>query len=423
MRTTSQLNQVIDHFFRHEAGKMVSVLTRLFGFSNMQQAEDIVQDALIKALETWKYKGLPDNPRAWLYQVAKNRALDVVRRSARYQEIVSKAALPMTDYNLNSTVDHLFEEDEIKDSQLRMMFACCHPSLSAEGQISLMLKTLCGLSIEEIANAFLSNKETITKRLYRARDRIRDEATGLDYPGNSALPERLDSVLKALYLLFNEGYNSSNAEKLIREDLCDDAMRLTHMLTEGEHTRSPKVFALLALMCFQAARFDARLDDRGSVLLLHEQDRSLWNQELIERGNAFLGDAAEGAEVSSFQIEAAIASCHVSAPSFRETNWPLLLQLYDTLLTVNPSPIVELNRAIVVAELSGPEAALSSLQAIKELEKSSYYHTALGEMYSRSGQESLARERYQDALSLSRSEVEQQLIQRKIKTLTKATEH
>ena len=249
--------------FARQAGKMVAVLTRVFGFPNMEQAEDLVQDTIIQALESWKFGKLPDNPQAWLYRVAKNKAIDVIRRDKIKHEIKNDlTVLLKSEYSLVPLINQMFTENEIKDNQLRMMFACCHPSISQEAQITLMLKTLCGLNVHEIANAFLTNEETIQKRIYRTKEKIRTEKISLDYPGADAMPSRLEAVLQTLYLLFNEGYNSSHQEKLIREDLCEEAMRLAILLAENPKTNQPHINALLALMCFHASRFSARLDDK-----------------------------------------------------------------------------------------------------------------------------------------------------------------
>ena len=305
---------MVDHLFRHESGKMVAVLTRVFGFANMEQAEDIVQDTIIRALETWKFGKVPDNPQAWLYRTAKNKAIDLIRRQKVKHKIESEIApLLKSEYTLVPSMNDMFRENEIKDSQLRMMFACCHPSITIESQLTLMLKTLCGLSTREIGNAFLTTEDTIQKRLYRTKEKIKEEHISLDYPGADVMQARLDTVLKALYLLFNEGYNSSHPEKLIREDLCEEAIRLTILLTENSKTNQPHTNALLALMCYQASRFGARLDDKGFIVLLKDQERMHWNKFLIDRGNEYLVRSADENAVHDYHIEAAIASAHANA--------------------------------------------------------------------------------------------------------------
>jgi RNA polymerase sigma factor (sigma-70 family) len=280
----STIHQIIDHFFRHESGKMTAVLSRLLGLQNLETAQDIVQDTLLQAMNTWSYNNFPDNPAAWLYRVAKNKAIDFLRKEKKFREISPQYGyLLQSEYSLSPTVTNLFLENEIEDSQLRMMFACCHPLIPAESQIALTLKTLCGLSSSEIAHAFLTTDETIAKRIYRAKEKIKTEHIELIAYDGHELQERLDTVLKSLYLLFNEGYNSSHPDQLIREDLCEEAIRLCHLLTQHSLTRFPRTYALLSLFCFQASRLQARLDDKGHIIILKYQDRSKWNRSLIGR--------------------------------------------------------------------------------------------------------------------------------------------
>ncbi|MEI9911852.1 MAG: sigma-70 family RNA polymerase sigma factor [Bacteroidota bacterium] len=270
MKQQTNINQLVDHLFRHESGKMVAVLSRLLGLQNLETAQDIVQDTLLQAMNTWGFKNIPDNPQGWLYRVAKNKAVDFLRRRKKFNAISPQYAyLLESEYSLSPTVKNLFLENEIQDSQLRMMFACCHPSIPEESQIALTLKTLCGLSIHEIARAFLTNDETISKRIYRAKEKIKTEKIEMDVPPADELRHRLDAVLKSLYLLFNEGYNSSHPDQLIREDLCEEAMRLCNLITGHPLTAFPRSKALLALMCFQASRLNARLDDKGNIIVLN----------------------------------------------------------------------------------------------------------------------------------------------------------
>jgi RNA polymerase sigma-70 factor (ECF subfamily) len=408
-------SKLVDHLFRHESGKMVAVLTRIFGFSNVQQAEDIVQDTIIQALETWKYKKIPDNPQAWLYRVAKNKAIDLIRRDKVKHDVNHDlTVLLKSEYSLTPVINQMFTENEIADSQLRMMFACCHPSISQEAQITLILKTLCGLNVHEIANAFLTNEETIQKRLYRTKEKIVAEKIPIDYPGADAMPSRTEAVLRALYLLFNEGYNSSHPERLIREDLSEEAMRLTILLTENPKTTSSHTYALLALMCYQASRFDTRLDDKGYIVLLKDQDRKHWNKALIETGNEYMLHASAGDFVHSFHIEAAIASIHANSPSYEETNWKLILGLYDSLLATTNNPVVELNRCLVIGEVEGYEKAVSALLALKSMENNCHYNASLGEMYIKSGKKEEAKMYFEKALKLTPSKPEQELLKRKL---------
>lgn len=411
----NEVTKVVDHLFRHESGKMVAVLTRVFGFANIEQAEDIVQDTLIRALETWKFGKIPDNPQAWLYRTAKNKAIDLIRHQKVKHKIESELApLLKSEYTLVHSMNEMFRENEIKDSQLRMMFACCHPAINTESQLTLMLKTLCGLSSKEIGNAFLSNEDTIQKRLYRTKEKIKEEHISLDYPGADSMPIRLDTVLKALYLLFNEGYNSSHPEKLIRDDLCEEAIRLTLLLTENSKTNLPQTNALLALMCYQASRFGARLDDKGFMVLLKDQDRTHWNKFLIERGNEYINRAAEGDMIHEYHFEAAIASLHANSKSYEETNWNLILQLYNNLSNRTHNPMVAINRAIVLGEVEGYDKAIHELKKIKGLNENCYYNTSLGEMYLKSGNKNEAVSYFQHALELTSSNAEIELIRRKI---------
>jgi len=332
MSASFNVNKVVDHLFRHESGKMISVLSKLLGLQNFETAHDIVQDTLLQAMNTWRFTGIPDHPSGWLYRVAKNKAIDFLRRQKRFKDISPQYSyLLQSEYTLTPFVNNLFLEDEIHDSQLRMIFACCHPSIPQESQIALALKTLCGLSSPEIAKAFLTNEETVNKRIYRAKEKIKSEKIELEVPGAGEMPVRIDSVLKTIYLLFNEGYNSSSQDYLIREDLCEEAMRLTYLLTTQNSTNLPRAKALLSLMCFQSSRLQARLDDKGNIILLKYQDRKKWYGPLMKKGFDYLELAVQSAEISAYQLEAAIASLHASAPSFEQTEWIAIHQLYEVL--------------------------------------------------------------------------------------------
>lgn len=411
-----KVQQLAGHLFRHEAGKMAAVLTRLLGFQNIELAEDIVQDALLKALNTWKYQGIPDNPSAWLYRTAKNKAIDLLRKQQVLKKIEGELAHELkSEWTLAPTVQQLFLENEIEDSQLRMIFACCHPAIPYESQIALTLKTLCGLSVNEIARGFLTTEETISKRLYRAKEKIRSEKIELESPTEELLSERLDAVLHTLYLLFNEGYNSSHPELLLRQDLCAEAIRLCKLLTQHARTNLPKVRALLALMCFQASRLDARLANDGSIILLKYQNRELWNRELIVRGQDYLTSAADGEELSEYHLEAAIAACHALAPTFEQTDWPRILSLYQLLSSIKPGPIVELNKAIVAGYAESAQRGIEELKRINGLEDHYLYQTALGDFYLQIDDIQQAKSHYQLALPLTTSSLEKQLIEQKMR--------
>jgi len=410
-----QVNNLVAHLFRHEAGKMAAVLTRLFGFQSLDKAEDIVQETLLQAMSTWPLKGVPENPSAWLYSVAKRKAIDILRKRKIQDQHHSRIRWAIeSEWALIPTVNNFFLENEIEDSQLRMIFACCHPSIPYESRIALTLKTLCGLSISEIARGFLTNDETITKRLFRAREKIRSENISLECPAPADLPHRLDAVLHSLYLLFNEGYNSSNPDNLIRQDLCEEAMRLCLMLAKHPITNSPKTNALLSLMCFQASRLEARTAPDGSIILLQDQDRSLWFQPLIEKGKYYLEVAAEGGLLTEYHIEAAIAGCHMRASSFADTDWREIVKLYDILMELRPDSIVKLNRAIATGYCVSPGAGLRALQEITGLQGHYLYHSALGDFFRQVGDHVGARTNYELAIQLTNSVAEKNLLQTKL---------
>lgn len=414
-----QVHELVGHLFRHEAGKMAAVLTRLLGFSSLDLAEDIVQDTLLQALSAWKYKGIPENPSAWLYTVAKRKAIDTLRQQrihSRHHTEISQTL--NSEWVLAPTVKNLFLDNEIEDSQLRMIFACCHPSIPYESQVALTLKTLCGLSIAEIANCFLTNEETITKRLYRAREKIREENITLEAPVPAKLPGRLDAVLHSLYLLFNEGYNSSHPNQLIRHDLCEEAMRLCFLLANNHLTSSPKVKALLALMCFQASREGARLQPDGSIILLRDQDRLKWSQALIEKGKYYLEHAAEGDDFTEYHIEAAIAGCHAKAESFEKTDWAQIIELYDVLERIKPSPIISLNKAIAIGYGKSAALGLEALKNIKQLSNHYLYHAAMGDFFSELGDREKACSSYELAIKLTSSNSEKKLLRTKITAIS-----
>ncbi|MGQ0739041.1 MAG: RNA polymerase sigma factor [Bacteroidota bacterium] len=411
----NNINKIVDHLFRLESGKMVSVLSRVLGLKNIEAAQDIVQDTLYQAMSSWSYGNIPDNPAAWLYSTAKNKAIDLLRREKKFKEITPQYSyLLQSEYSLSLTVNNLFLENEIQDSQLQMMFACCHPSIPEESQIALTLKTLCGLSVKEIAKSFLTNDETISKRIYRAKEKIRTEKIELEVPQGNELPQRIDSVLKSLYLLFNEGYNSSHPEKLIREDLCEEAMRLCLLLTEHKLTNYPRSWALLSLMCFQSSRLNARLDDKGNIILLKYQDRNKWYRPLIQKGFDYLDSAAGSFEVSTYHFEAAIASLHAAAPSFEQTDWKSIYDLYEMLYQLQPNPVVAMNKAIASAYAINKQKALEELQAIKGLEKHYLYYASIGEIYFDMNEKANARLYFEKAFSLTLSQSEKQLLIEKI---------
>ncbi|HEX2533906.1 MAG TPA: sigma-70 family RNA polymerase sigma factor [Chitinophagaceae bacterium] len=410
-----QLQQAVDHLFRHESGKMVAVLTRLLGLQHLEAAQDIVQDTLLQALHTWRFRGLPDNPPAWLHRVARNKAMDLLRREQTFRRKVHPEYQYrlQSEYSLGATVHGAFEEGAIEDSLLRMIFACCHPCIPVEAQLALALKTLCGLSNGEIARAFLTGEEAIAKRIYRARTAMREQGITLELPPPSEISRRLDAVLHCLYLLFNEGYHSAHPDRIIREDLCEEAMRLAYQLTKNERTDGPRTAALLALFCFQAARLPARLDDRGQIILLQHQDRSLWYRPLIAKGFSFL-EGATGRETSVYHLEAAIAYFHASAPSFEATDWKAIYYLYSVLHTQRPTPFIALNKAIAALYAQGAATALAELREIRGLENHNLYLTALGDVYVQLQRRATAVDCYLQALGCTAAPAEKELLQRKL---------
>jgi RNA polymerase sigma-70 factor (ECF subfamily) len=397
---------LVDHLFRHEAGKMVATLVRILGLRNVDVAEDVVQDALLRALEVWKYRGVPENPSAWLFQAARNRAVDVLRRRKLQDQAVRKLAR-----TLSSPVDL----HGIRDDQLRMMSSCAHPSLPSEAQVSVLLKFLCGFSVAEIAQAFLTSEAAIEKRLARARGTLKRS------PGGAPLDAaRLDSIHQALYLLFSEGYHGSHPERSVREELCLESIRLGTLLSEHPSTSTPATYALLGLMCLHAARLPSRIDDAGSLILLEAQDRSRWNRPLMDQGMAFLNQSASGDELTAFHLEAGIAALHSRARSFGETDWPGILKLYTLLYGLRPTPIVALNRAIALGRVDGPEPALRELEKIRSggrLKQYPFLEAAAGDLHRLAGRPEEARAHLQQALSLARNDPERQVLQSRLASL------
>jgi len=417
----SSPQQIVDHLFRHESGKMIAVLTRIFGMHNLSLAEDVMQEAFLKAVQTWAFDKVPDNPSAWLMTVARNKALDIIRRQQHFQHLSGELAYHL-QHTTESTVRQLFLDTEITDSQLRMIFACCHPALKEEDQIALTLKTVSGFGTAEIARALVTNEAVVQKRLYRARQFIKDHDIQLEIPSGQALVPRLETVYTVLYLLFNEGYNSLKADELIREDLCMEAMRLCLLLTEHKVGKQPGTFALLSLMCFQASRFDSRVDENNAIVLLQHQDRNTWNRDLINLGYRYLGQSSQGDLLTVYHIESAIAAEHCLAPSFEQTNWRRMLQLYDLLLEEKPMPVVCLNRAIVLSQLGHKDEAINEIITIPDIEKllsSHYIYSAvLGDLYLQNGDMANACKYLTQARQLTASHAEQQLIREKLQRIT-----
>lgn len=422
MPDLTSIESTVNHLFRHQAGKMVAVLTRIFGTHNLELAEDVVQETLISALEQWKLRGIPENPESWLFIVAKNKALNLIKKQRHRVAFASEETtlLLSSGYTAESTFERLADEELIKDDQLRMMFACCHPGISEENQITLILKTLCGFSTAEIAKAFLTSEDTISKRLYRTKEFFRENNVGFEIPSAGEIGERVVTVLNAIYLLFNEGYNSTHAERLIRKELMEEAVILCKLLADNDSTQLPEVNALMALMCFHAARSEGRLSPEGEIILLAEQDRGTWNHALIREGMMYFDQAASGDSVSPYHLEAAVAFEHCTAKNFEATNWKHILSYYEMLYQLSPSAVTGLNKAVAVLQVHGPVKALESLEALKEKNKLiSYYlyYSLLGEIHSRLNNKSEARSQFEKALKLTTSEPEKRMLMNKIRKI------
>ncbi len=404
--------ELIPHLFRMEFRKITAVLCKFLGIEHIEIAEDIASDTFLLAFETWSYKGLPANPTAWLYSVAKNKARNYVHRSHIFSEKIVdqiKHSSPETE-----EIEIDLSDKNISDSQLQMLFAICHPSISTEAQIGLSLRILCGFGIEEIANAFLTHKETINKRLFRAREKLRLEKVKIEFPGEAEINKRLETVLTTLYLLFNEGYYSESRDSVLREDLCLEAMRLTYLLIEKEQTNQPNVNALFSLMCFHSSRFIARKNENGEIVLYQDQDETLWNYELITKGAYFLRRASQGNKISKYHLEASIAYWHTIKADTKE-KWENILQLYNRLLQIEYSPIAALNRTYALSKANGKQVAISEAEKLN-LTNNHFYFTLLGELYT-SIDNKKAKQNFQKAFSLAKTVTDKQTIQKKIENL------
>ena len=396
---------------------MIAVLTRIFGIHNLELVEDTVQETFLKALQVWKFNALPDNPSAWLMQVARNRTVDLIRRQQKLADISGELQHRIQS-DTENTIQQFFLDTEIADSQLRMIFTCCHPALSPEDRVALTLKIASGFGVQEIARALVSNEAAIQKRIYRAKEYIRTSEVQFEIPAGLALAERLETVYTVLYLLFNEGYSSLKSDELIRHDLCAEAMRLCKLLTEHKVGAKPSTFALLSLMCFQASRFDSRIGEDNTIILLEDQDRSKWDRELIGLGYHFLNQSSTGDHLSVYHIESAIAAEHCLAPDFASTNWHALLKLYDYLLERKPIPIVQLNRSVILAMTAGVETAIDTIldiPGIAELLNRHYtYAVVLGDLYGKAGNRAESRRLLEKAYELTPSLAEKKLMQEKL---------
>ena len=423
--STAKVTEVVEHLFRHESAKMISTLTRIFGIEHLNRAEDVVQETLIRALQTWPYYGIPKNPSAWITQVAKNLALDLIRRDKIFRNKENAISHLMEQISADAKAsDSEARPDGIADDRLRMMFTCCHPRIPPEIQVALALKTLCGFSPAEIARAFLTSEAAIAKRLTRAKQKIREARIQFEIPAGEELTRRLDSVLQTLYLLFNEGYKASGGEHLIRAELCHEAIRLTTLLAEHTAGNKPETHALLALMLLNGARLPARLDSEGNILRMEEQDRSLWDQPMIAQGFFHLMQSTAADHASEYHLQAAIAACHCAAEDYRSTDWPRILSLYDRLIELDDSPIVALNRAVAVANVHGSRAGIEAVEAIGDLKQLNGYHllyAVLGEFEADLNHRETALQHFRKALELATIKSEQLFLTKKIQQLDAAS--
>lgn len=407
-----QQQELIPHLFRTEFRKITAVLCRHFGIEHIEIAEDIASETFLSALETWPYKGIPDNPAAWLYAVAKNKAKNSIKRHDLFKQKI--ASQVKSELSKTEEVEIDLSEKNIQDSQLQMLFAICNPAIPTEAQIGLALRILCGFGIDEIATAFLTSKETINKRLFRAREKLRDEKVLIEFPFGGEINNRLETVLMTLYLLFSEGYYSESNDMVMREDLCMEAKRLTYLLIENEQTNLPQVNALFALMCFHSSRFEARKNKNGELVLYEDQDESLWDQDLIAKGSYHLHQSSQGNKFSKYHLEASIAYWHTIKNDTKE-KWSSILQLYNHLLAKEYSPIAALNRTYVLSKVYGKQKAISEAEKLC-LENNQYYYSLLGELYTDIDNVK-AIQNFQKAFLLAKTSPDRKIIEKKIHSI------
>lgn len=404
--------ELLPHLFRAEYQKMISVLSYLFGIEHIEIAEDIVSDTFLAATEHWGSKGVPENPTGWLYTVAKNKTKNYLKRNLIFeQNILAKMQPSMAS---GSEIELDLSVKNIADSQLAMIFAVCNPVISSDSQVSLALNLLCGFGIQEIADAYLTNKEVIYKRINRAKEKLKEARIKIEQPSLTQIGDRLENVLKTLYLLFSEGYYSTSQNITLRKDLCEEAMRLVYLLVKNDTTNIPEVNALMALMCFHSSRFEARLNETGEAILYQDQNEDLWDKELIEAGIQFLSQASQGQHLSKYHCEAGIAYWHTHKTDSIE-KWNNILRLYDQLLTLEYSPIAELNRVFAISKLEGKEKAIKLAERLN-LTDNVFYYSLLGNLYTDIDDRN-ALKNYETALSLATSQPDQLMMIKNIDLL------
>src|SRR5262245_58271504 len=418
MQQPEGVSQLVEHLFRHESAIMVATLTRIFGIEHLNLADAVRQEPLALSSRTWPYRGSPGHPSAWIMRASRNRALDVIRRDKVFRGKEPEIARLIEAGGSSTPGVVSFSENEIADDRLRMMFVCCHPVIPSEAQVALTLKTLCGFSVTEISRAFLTSEAAIAKRLTRAKQKIQEAHVPFEIPIGDELARRLESVLQSLYLLFNEGYKASSGDKLVRQELCHEAIRLTELLVRHRAGDQPKTHALLALMLLNTARTPAREDDQGNLLRLEEQDRTHWDQAMIARGMTRLNESAAGGKISEYHLQAGIAACHTTAVDYQSTNWERILSLYDRLMEFDDSPVIALNRAVAVANAHGPGAGLKAVRAIKDHEKlASYYlfYSVIGELEMRLSNNEAAAEQFRKAFELAETKSERAFLLKRLR--------
>ena len=418
-----EVGLLVEHLFRRSAGRIVATLTRALGPGRLDLAEEAVQDALLRALQAWPHQGVPRNPEGWLFRVAHNRALDLLRRASTAErhaeaERDGGAGAGPNGGLADSVVAFVDAADPFGDDELAMVFLCCHPRIPHESRVALTLKTVGGLSVDEIAAAFLAEKAAIAQRLVRAKRVLREGDVTFELPPASELPARLDAVLQVLYLLFNEGYAAHSGEALVRRELCGEAIRLAELLAAHETTSRPEVHALLALMLLQASRLPAREAPDGTLLLLEQQDRTLWDRSAIAAGMRHLDRAAGGDTLTVYHVGAGIASCHALAPRYEDTDWRQVLDLYDVLEALNPTPVVRLNRAVAVAMVHGPARGLEELYRLEgepALRNYCLFPATIADLLLRTGERQEAALHYRRALGLARTPPERLFLEQRLR--------
>jgi RNA polymerase sigma-70 factor, ECF subfamily len=410
--TTDHVRDIIDAVYRADSRRVFATLVRLLG--DFDLAEEALHDAFTSAMKQWPEEGVPENPRAWLVSAGRFKAIDTIRRRARFDATLAEIADQLDKSSRAAPADR----DDIEDDRLRLIFTCCHPALSPDGQVALTLREVCDLTTEAIASAFLTTPSTLAQRIVRAKSKIRDAGIPFDVPSTEDLPDRVDSVLQVIYLVFNEGYAASSGESLTRPDLSGEAIRLGRLLVEL--LPDPEVIGLLALMLLHESRRAARTTSTGELILLDEQDRSLWNRQQIEEGKALVARAFASPQIGPYTVQAAISAVHADAPSADATDWGQIVALYDLLARATPSPIVELNRAVAIAMRDGPAAGLpliDNILARGDLADYHLAHAARADMYRRLGQTAAARDAYQQALQLARQEPERRFLAQRMAEL------